>query len=108
MIHDTSRLANDINTIVGTLFPEADMMKLTIRMEEVLSNYQIHRKTVVEVEEDISEKVELYLSTMKLEGLSGITLSDYKMELRLFSLSSKKAVSQINTSDIRSYLSLAA
>ena len=105
MIHDTSNLANDINTVVSTLYPSADMLKLSIRMEEVLSNYEIHRKSLVEIKEDINEKIDLYLSAMKLEGLSENTLEAYRGELGRFSKSCKKAVAQVRTVDIRSYLS---
>ena len=104
MMHDTSRLASDLNSIVSTLCPDVDLMKLTIRLEEVLSNYEIHRKTVVEVEKDIPEKIHLFLSAKKLEGLSSITLEDYQGELRRFAAHCTKAVSQVATSDVREYL----
>ena len=104
MIHDTSRLANDLNTIISTLCPDVDSIRMTIRLEEVLSNYEIHRKTVTEVEKDIPEKIKLYLSSKKLEGLSNITLSDYRGELTRFSKRCPKAVSQVTTSDVRGYL----
>lgn len=104
MIHDTSRLVNDLNVVVSTLVPEANMIKLAIRFEEVLSNYEIHRKTVVEVEKDIPEKIELFLSSKKLEGLSEITLTDYLGELGLFANFCGKAVAQVSTPDIRGYL----
>lgn len=104
MIHDSSRLVNDLNVIVSTLMPEVDMVKLAIRLEEAMSNYEVHRKTVTEVENDLAEKIELFLSSKKLEGLSEQTLTDYLGELRLFSKYCKKAVVQVNTPDIRSYL----
>lgn len=104
MLVDTARLVNEFNVIVSTLAPEADMNKIAIRLEEVLSNYEIHRKTFVEVENDILEKVELYLSSKRLEGLSERTLGDYLAELKLFSQQFSKPASQISTADIRSYL----
>lgn len=104
MVHDTSRLANDLNSIISTLIPDVDLMKLTVRLEEVLSNYEIHRKTMIEVKNDIPEKVKLYLSSKKLEGLSEVTLNDYRGELKRFSEHCPKAVSQVTTSEIRGYL----
>ncbi|TQR21784.1 tyrosine-type recombinase/integrase [Psychrobacillus vulpis] len=104
MSNDTIRLANDLHTVISTLCPEVDMMKLEMRVEEVLSNYENHRKTFLELEKDIPEKVELYLSSMRIEGLSSKTLSGYRTELRLFSVKYQKAVVQITTNDIREYL----
>jgi integrase/recombinase XerD len=57
-----------------------------------------------DLENDIEEKVELFLSSKRLEGLSEKTLIDYQMELRLFMEKNDKAVVQIQTPDIRSYL----
>lgn len=105
-MQDTARLANDLNVIFSTLSPEMDLMRLEIYLEEVLSNYNIQRKEVTVLEKDISEKVELYISAKRLEGLSEITLKGYKIELRLFMKQFQKAVVQVNTADIRSYLSL--
>lgn len=104
MIYDTARLTNDLKVVVSTLCPEADLDKLSIRFEEVLSNYETHRKTVVELENDIPEMIELYLAANKLEGHSNKTLADYRSELRLFTNHCQKAVSQVTTPDIRNYL----
>lgn len=103
-MQDTARLTNDLQVIVSTLCPEADMMLLAIRMEEVLANYDIHRKEQTTLEKDISEKMDLYLNSKKLEGLSDITLVGYRIELNQFSRLFQKAIVQINTADIRSYL----
>lgn len=106
MSNDNIRLANDLRTVVSTLCPEVDMVKLEIRIEEVLSNYEIHRKNIVDLEKDIPEKIELYLSSKKLEGLSDITLDNYRIELNQFAKHFPKAVVQITTADIRSYLGI--
>lgn len=103
-MQDTARLVNDINVIVSTLCPEVDGMRLSIRLEELMSNYEIHRKTMVAIEKDISEKVELFISSKRLEGLSETTLKDYRIELRIFEKYFQKAIVQITTSDIRQFL----
>lgn len=95
----------DLNTVVSTLCPDVNMQVLPVRLEEVLSNYNIQRKSDLQLERDIPEKVELYLSSKRLEGLSNRTISGYKLELKLFSRYCQKAVSQVSTTDIRGYLS---
>lgn len=104
MAHDTKRLAVDLSSVISTLCPEVDLARLTVRLEEVLTNYEIHRKTVAEVENDMPEKVAIYLSAKKLEGLSDITLRDYLGELRRFTEFCPKATAQVATTDIREYL----
>ncbi|MEK4403423.1 tyrosine-type recombinase/integrase [Sporosarcina sp. FSL K6-6792] len=103
-MQDTARLVNDINVIVTMLCPEVDTMKLSIRLEEVVSNYEIHRKTVTAIEKDIAEKVELFIASKRLEGLSEVSLKSYRIELGVFERYFSKAVVQITTTDIRQYL----
>lgn len=104
MINDTARLMNDLEVIVSTLAPETEQDKLSIRLEEVLSNYEIHRKSLKDIENDLQEKIEIFLSSRKIEGLKQKTLDGYKIELNLFANYIQKAVVQITTSDIRKYL----
>jgi site-specific recombinase XerD len=78
---------------------------LPIRLEEVLSNYGIQRKSDLQMEQDIPEKIELYLSAKKIEGLSKKTLKGYRSELNLFHVHCQKPAAQVMTHDIRGYLS---
>ena len=84
MINDTARLANDLNVVISTLAPEIEMQKLEVRLEEVLSNYEIHRKAYRDIENDLQDKIEVFLSSRKIEGLSQLTLDGYKIELGNF------------------------
>jgi integrase/recombinase XerD len=95
---------NDLNVVVSTMFPEADMNVLPIRLEEILCNYEIKRKSDMQLENDIPEKMELYLASKKLEGLSKKTIYGYRSELLLFNEHCQKATALVNTADIRSYL----
>ncbi|MBO1515649.1 tyrosine-type recombinase/integrase [Metabacillus sp. BG109] len=103
-MNDTARLMNDLDVVVSTLSPEIDINKLVVRLEEVLSNYEIHRKSQKDIENDIQEKIDIFLSARKVEGLSNLTLDGYKLELGLFAKYMNKAVVQITTSDIRKFL----
>jgi integrase/recombinase XerD len=104
MANDTARLANDLFVVMSTLAPDIETNKLEIRLEEVLSNYEIQRRTLKEIENDLKDKIEVFLASRKIEGLSERTLDNYKMELKLFSQTVNKACAHITTSDIRMYL----
>jgi site-specific recombinase XerD len=104
LVNDTARLANDLLVVMSTLVPDIELNKVEVRLEEVLSNYLIERKTQKDIENDFDEKLEVYLSSRKIEGLSSITLKEYKLELINFAKYVNKPVVQITTSDIRKYL----
>jgi site-specific recombinase XerD len=104
MANDTARLMNDLNVLVSTMFPEADMNILPVRLEEVLCNYNIERKSDLQMEKDLPEKIQLYLASKKIEGLSKKTLKGYNSELNLFNRYCQKATALVTTADIRGYL----
>lgn len=103
-MQDTLRLTADINTVATMISPDMDIVRLHLLMEEVLSNYEIKRKTTVELEHDITEKIDMFIASKRLEGLSEITLINYRYELDNFDSMFNKAAAQITTPDIRLYL----
>jgi hypothetical protein len=104
MANDVARLMNDLNVLVSTMFPDTDMNVLPVRLEEVLCNYNIERKSDLQMDKDLPEKVQLYLASKKIEGLSSKTLGGYKIELKLFTDYCKKPTALVNTADIRGFL----
>lgn len=56
------------------------------------------------MEQDLPEKVALYLASKKIEGLSKNTLKEYKIELSLFARYCKKPTALISAADIRGFL----
>jgi site-specific recombinase XerD len=104
MANDMARLMNDLNVLVSTMFADADMNVLPVRLEEVLCNYIIGRKSDLQMDKDLPEKVQLYLSSKKIEGLSSKTLKGYKIELKLFTDFCKKPAALVNAADIRGFL----
>jgi site-specific recombinase XerD len=101
---DVKRLSNDLEVLITTIYPNTDMNVLPVRLEEVLSNYEIQRKSHLQMEQDLPEKVELYLASKKVEGLSNKTLKGYKSELKLFTNYCKKSTVLVNAVDIRGFL----
>lgn len=104
MINDAARLMNDMNVVTSIISPDVDEVKLMHRLEEILSNYEIKRKTDLDIEDDTAEKVDMFLAAKQLEGLSEITLDGYLIELRLFCNFLNKGIVSISAPDIRAYL----
>ena len=102
--NDTARLLMELETIASTLVPEADIVKLKLRFEEVTNNYNVDRRTAESMENDFSDKIEYYLRALRLEGYSEETLYGNKLDLTKFSQFVNKAVVQVTTADVRSYL----
>ncbi|WP_218668307.1 tyrosine-type recombinase/integrase [Sediminibacillus massiliensis] len=101
---DKARMTHDLSALVGTLSPDVDENKLSVRLEEVLSNYTIERKSYQEMEKDLEENVRIFLAAKEVEGLSPLTLGGYELELRLFRQHINKATALITPTDIRGYL----
>lgn len=101
---DAAKMINDLEVIVSVLNPNTDSVKLKIRLEEVLDRYNIETKTTEQLKADLLDKIRLYISSKRLEGLSDLTLSDYYRELVMFEFFVNKPTVQITTSDIRRYL----
>ncbi|MGE6370655.1 tyrosine-type recombinase/integrase [Planococcus kocurii] len=104
MNNDSNRMQNDLRSMMSILSPDISQDVIESRLEEILYRYDIQHKAMQELENDMQIKTDLFLSSKMLEGLSGKTLKDYRMELRLFQRHTNKAVVQIQTPDIRSYL----
>lgn len=102
--NDTARLMNDLGVVISTLVPDIEMQQLLVRLEEVLTNYEIKRKTELELEDDFQEKIEMYINAKQIENYSELTLMGYRIELNLFANFVKKATAQVTTIDIRKYL----
>lgn len=99
------RLSTEILSTVSVVSPDIDMDLLELRLEEILSNYELERRSDADMEADMEEKILMYLSALKIEGLARGTIYGYQIELELFARSCPKAVALVTTNDIRTYLS---
>jgi integrase/recombinase XerD len=93
--------------LVGKLtleFPEIDQLKVRAITEEVLYKYDVSPQETGLVASDIEEKIQIYLATKKLDGLSVKTLKNYKYSLAIFAGHLIKPLATINTMDLRMYL----
>lgn len=105
MSYDVTKILQELESLTTTLLPDADVVKLKHRYEEIISNYHVERKTPENLSNDFADKVNLYLSARGLEGYSDKTLEGYARELRLFDDFTNKPAIQVSTPDIRKYLS---
>ncbi|KXG78301.1 site-specific tyrosine recombinase/integron integrase [Thermotalea metallivorans] len=85
--------------------PSIDQHKLRAVLEEVLYDYDVTPvERALAVRNDITDKLVLYLASKKIDGLSNLTLENYKRHLSRFSLFIQKNIEDITAMDIRMYL----
>ena len=104
MVNDAMQLIRELEVIHSVLIPDSDLIKLKIRYEEVLNNYEIDKRTPSDLSEDLMGNIDLYIFSKRIEGLSELTLDDYYRELVLMDYTIHKPTVLITTADIRSYL----
>lgn len=73
-------------------------------VEEVLYGYEVITKETALVTSDLEGKVNYFLATKKLEGLSEKTLKNYKYVLARLTAAFNKPVSTITTGDIKMFM----
>ncbi|KIN79771.1 tyrosine-type recombinase/integrase, partial [Clostridium botulinum] len=95
--------------LVGKLsleFPEIDQLKVRTIAEEVLYKYRVLSEETALVSSDIEEKLQIYLASKKLDGLSKKTLKNYEYNLLIFASHLRKPIVAINTMDLRMFLAV--
>ncbi|NEZ94009.1 integrase [Clostridium botulinum] len=95
--------------LVGKLsleFPEIDQRKVRTIAEEVLYKYRVLPEETGLVTSDIEEKLQIYLASKKLDGLSLKTLKNYQYNLAIFADHLKKPLGTITTMDLRMFLAV--
>lgn len=93
--------------LIGKLsieFPEIDQLKARNVIEEVLYKYDIKTTETALVVSDIEDKMQIYLASKKLDGLSKSTLKNYQYNLVIFANYLRKPLSTINAMDLRMFL----
>ncbi|AKA68521.1 phage integrase [Clostridium scatologenes] len=93
--------------LVGKLsleFPDIDQLKARNVVEEVLYKYNIEPTETALTISDIEEKMQIYLASKKLDGISKNTLKNYRYQLLIFAGHLIKPLASITTMDLRMYL----
>lgn len=78
-----------------------EQLKVKRVIEEVVYNYEVTSKETALVNSDLEGKINYFLATKKLEGLSPKTLKNYEYVLRKLQTIFYKPVSTITTADIK-------
>lgn len=99
------QLLHQLNSEITQICPDIDYTKLHITIAGIISLYDIKLARLPGAHPDIRQKVDQFLATKKLEGLSELTLGGYQLELKIFARHLQKPLDQISASDIRLYLS---
>jgi len=98
------QMLSEIVAMLYELIPTVDVSQLRSKLSEIFSRYHVTKVEQDEVHPDLTEKIELFLAAKKLEGLSHLTLENYRLHLSIFAEKIKKKTSEITPADIRVYL----
>lgn len=77
-------LISEVVGFISELVP-IDVEKTKSKLSGIIAKYHVKRVEHDEVHPDLEEKIKLYLSSKKLEGLSPTTLLNYARDLKIFS-----------------------
>lgn len=107
-MYGTSLRDEAVIKIVGKLtqeFAEINQLKVREIVEEALYKYEITSKETALVTSDIEDKMQIYIASKRLDGLSEKTLKNYNYELIKFASCLVKPIATVTTADLRMYLS---
>lgn len=82
-------LITEIAGFISELVP-INVEQTKSRLSFLISKYHIKRVEKDEVHPDLHEKIQLFLSAKKLEGLANSTLDGYELDLNIFADKVKK------------------
>ena len=97
-------LIQEIETTVKMVSGEYDTIKLSMYLDELLSNYKIETRDEEFANDDNESYINMFLSALKVENYSHLTLKNYQYELKCFGDFLNKPILKASTSDVRRYL----
>ena len=97
------QLISEIVGYISELVP-IHVDKTKADLSKIIANYHVAKVESNEVHPDLTDKIKLFLSSKKLEGMAESTLTGYDQELRKFAEHIKKRVEDITAADIRVFL----
>lgn len=78
--------------------------ELRANISEVVSKFHIKKVESDVIHPDLRERIDLFIASKRLEGLSEISLKNYGLELGIFAGRVRMRTSDITTADIRVFL----
>lgn len=104
MINAGEQLLSDVVAIIYEEFPDLNAERTKSILSAVVSKYHVQRIEEDEPHPDGEEKIQMFLSSKRLEGLSPETLDGYALELNIFFRSIRKRTDAVTAADIRAFL----
>lgn len=95
---------SDVTKVIHELYPDLDVGMTKNKLSQILTQYHVQLIDSNEPHPDLHDKITLFISTKKLEGLSAATLKNYQLDLNKFANEVKKKVEDISSADIRVHL----
>lgn len=87
------------------IWPDLDVGFFRSVLDEVLYNYDVRpAERGLAVVNDMQDKIMLYLASKRLDGLSTLTLYNYKINLQRLDAFTRKDIEDINALDVRRFL----
>lgn len=97
-------ILHEIQTVVKMASQEIDEVKLSLYLDDLLSNYIIESKDEDLHADENEDYLMMYINAIKLENYSVTTIINYQYELRRFLKFTQKNVLKVSTADVRQYL----
>jgi len=86
--------------------PNINQLKLRDILEEVMYDYNVLTKEKSLISSDIEEKLRLYISCKRLDGLAKGTLDGYILDINKLAIFIRKPIATITTMDLRMFLAV--
>jgi len=96
-------LISEVVAFISELVP-VNVDQVKNRLSQIFTKYHITKVENYDVHPDLTEKIQLFLSSKKLEGLSPLTIEGYELELNIFADKVKKKAQDVTAADIRVFL----
>ena len=103
-VYGGEQLLSEVVVSLFDLLPGIDASKVKNTLSKIISKYEIRIAPENVIKSDIPEKIDIFIASKRVEGLSELTLEGYRRELNLFRKKVDKVVSEITAADIRVYL----
>ncbi|UUV26126.1 MULTISPECIES: tyrosine-type recombinase/integrase [Lysinibacillus] len=97
-------LLNEIITVVKMASKEIEEVKLSLFLDDLLTNYSIEPKDERQYTSDNADYLCMYINAIKIENYSDTTITNYQYELKRFLKFINKSLLKVETADIRKYL----
>lgn len=104
MVNASEQLLSDVVAVIYQEFPDLNAEQTKAVLSTIVSRYYVQRIVEDEPHPDGEEKIKMFLSSKRLEGLSPLTLDGYALDLRIFFGRVRKRTDAVTAADIRVYL----